>query len=131
MEVPRELLNHRLYPSSLLVLCGLLALTVCVGLIRSRYVLRVVEFTRTQVRLESRARVRTVPIADLMAVRIAHSGDTDRGYQETSLHLEWRGGGKWLVYGHDPTVGEALVKLLPSGVVVDERWEELQEPSTG
>ncbi|WP_281274296.1 hypothetical protein [Allorhizocola rhizosphaerae] len=29
---------------------------------------------------------------------------------------------------HDPAPGQALVRLLPSHVTVDERWDELAEP---
>ncbi|MEU8981361.1 hypothetical protein [Streptomyces sp. NPDC048309] len=131
VEGSRELLHDHVYPSALLTLCGLLALTVCAGLIRRRYVLRAFEFTKVQIRLASRAGVRTVRIADVSAVRIEHTGDTASGYQETSLRLEWRDGSRSIVCDHDPELGQALVRLLPSHVAVKERWDQLREPSTG
>ncbi|MET9832838.1 hypothetical protein ABZ078_26880 [Streptomyces sp. NPDC006385] len=127
----RWLRHDPTHPGEFLILGGLLALTVCTGLLRSRYVVRVVEFTKAQVRLESRADVRTVRIADVRAVGVAHSGDTASGYVETSLRLDWRDGSRSFVCDHDPTLGQALVRLLPSHVTVEERWDQLQEPSTG
>ncbi|MCI2419730.1 hypothetical protein MOQ72_19985 [Saccharopolyspora sp. K220] len=123
--------SHPGYPWDLLVFFGLLLLTVCGGLIRSRHVVRAVEFTESQVRLERRADVRTVHIANVRAVWIEHTGDTASGYQETSLRLEWRGGSKSVVCYHDPALGQALLRLLPSHVAVKERWDQLREPSTG
>jgi hypothetical protein len=131
VETVRELRSHHLYPSALLVLFGLLTLTVCTGVIRSRHVVRAVEFTKAQVRLESRRRVRTMRVADMYAVRIEHTGDTLSGYQQTSLLLEWRLGSRSVVCDHDPALASALVRLLPSYVAVTERWNELREPSTG
>jgi hypothetical protein len=127
----QELLSHHVYPFVLLFLCGLLVLTVCTGLLRSRYVVRTVEFTKAQVRMESRARVRTVRIADLSAVSVEHTGDTASGYQETSLRLEWRIGSRLIICDHDPALGQALERLLPSHVAVKERWDQLREPSAG
>ncbi|MBV7698653.1 hypothetical protein [Streptomyces sp. TRM70350] len=98
-----------------------MALTVCTGLLRSRYVVRAVEFTKAQVRLESRAGVRTVRIADVRAVRVEHSGDTADGYVETSLRLDWREGSRSFDCHHDPTLGPARVRPLPSHVTVEER----------
>ena len=115
-------------------------LTVCTSLIRSRHVVRAVEFTKLQVRLETRAYVLTVHIDDVRAVRIEHTGDTDSGYQRTFLRLEWLYGGagmdgvvlvETIVRHHDPALGEALLRLYPSHVAVTERWDQLQEPSTG
>lgn len=119
------------HPGEFLILGGLLALTVCIGLLRSRYVVRAVEFSKAQVRLESRAGVQTVSIADVRAVGVEHTGDTASGYVETSLRLDWRDGGRSFDCHHDPTLGPALVRLLPSHVTVEERWDELQEPSSG
>ncbi|MFC6879395.1 MULTISPECIES: hypothetical protein [Actinomadura] len=120
--------SDRGYAWSLLVLGGLLILTICVGLIRSHYVLRVIEFTRAQVRFESPARVRTVPIAEVSAVLVEHSGDTEKGYQETSLQVQWRHRRKRIVFEHDPALGPALVRLLPWQVPVHEQWLDLSEP---
>ncbi|MEU3625160.1 hypothetical protein BS329_20950 [Amycolatopsis coloradensis] len=125
------LFSRPLHPLGLLILSGLFVLTVCVGLIKSRYVVRVVAFTETQVRLESRAVAWTVPIVDLRAVRLTHSGDTSSGYQTTSLLLDWRDGYRSVVCDHDPEMGRTLVRVLPAQVVVNEQWNELQEPSTG
>lgn len=120
---------HRDGLFTLIFLCGLLALTVCIALIRSRYVVRAVEFTTTQVRLESRARVRTASIADVREVRVSHSGNTEGGYQKTTLLLIWRdGASRWFVCNHDPSLGKTLLRLLPSHVALKEQWDELQEP---
>jgi len=123
--------SHPGYPWDLLILCGLLLLTVCVSLIRSRHVVRAVEFTKSQVRLESRANVRTVRMADVRAVSVEHTGDTASGYQATSLRLEWRDGARSVSCDHDPALGQAIRRLLPSHVAVHERWDQLHEPSTG
>ncbi|GEC08416.1 hypothetical protein SSP24_60710 [Streptomyces spinoverrucosus] len=127
----RWLRHDPTHPGEFLLVGGLLTLTVCIGLLRRRSVVRAVEFTKAQVRLESRAGVRTVPIADLRAVGVEHTGTTVDGYVSTSLRLDWRDESRSFDCSHDPTLGEALVRLLPSRVTVEERWDELQEPSTG
>ncbi|GAB3414870.1 hypothetical protein [Flindersiella endophytica] len=116
------------FPLTLLVFGGLLVLTISLGVILDRYVVRAIEFGRTHVRLESRARVRTVPVAELTGVRVSHGGDTERGYQQTSLTLRWLGGGRTIDCDHDPALGQALTRLLPSRVAITEQWNELDEP---
>ncbi|MGP3966502.1 hypothetical protein [Streptomyces sp. 6N223] len=127
----RWLRHQPWHPGEFLIFGGMLVLTVCTGLLRSRYVVRAVEFTKAQVRLESRANVQTVRIADVRAVWVEHTGDTVNGYAGTSLELDWRHGSRSFVCDHDPTLGQALVRLLPSHVTVEERWHELQEPLSG
>lgn len=125
------LFSRRAHPATLLVPGGLLALTVCVGLIRRRYVVRAVEFTEAEVRLESLVGVRTMPLAEVSAIRVEHTGDTASGYQQTTLWLERSDGSRSLACNHDPALGEALKRLIPPHVAVEERWDELQEPSSG
>ncbi|MBB6378181.1 hypothetical protein BKA01_005441 [Pseudonocardia eucalypti] len=86
--------------------------------------------TRSQVRLTSRTRKRTRLTAEL-SVRVEHTGDTDEGYNRTTLTLRWPDDTVIMSNQHSPELGRRLGKLFGPDVRVDEEWRELEEPHGG
>jgi hypothetical protein len=113
------------YPQPLIVFAGLLAVTVAVGVLRTRAAIHSVAFTRAHVLLERRAGQRTIATADLTEVSIRHTGDSHSGYNATTLRLTGRDGPEDLDCPHLPDLAESLRSLLPAHVTVPEQWDEL------
>ncbi|MBF8187166.1 hypothetical protein ITP53_15765 [Nonomuraea sp. K274] len=88
-----------------------------------RYEVTAMEFTSHQVRLVTRAGVRTLEVADVIRVTVTHSGLTDEGYKRTSLEVTWCDGKESIDSVHDVTLAPSLSRLLPPGVEVRDAWE--------
>jgi hypothetical protein len=106
----------------------MIAAGAVIGIVAGRREVQPVEFTRRHVRLMSRVSSRTVKVADLTAVAVEHSGDTDEGYTMTSLRLAWPDGGTEVDGFRDPTLASSLTELLGPGVQVQEEYTKLKPP---
>lgn len=115
-------------PHGWIIIGSLFAHGAVLGRVSDRYEVTVAEFTRHQVRLISRAGVRTVKVSRLMGVVVQHSGDTDEGYMRTSLQVIWFGGKEIIDGVHDTTLAPSLSRLLSPSVEVQQVWEKLQDP---
>ncbi|SDK61095.1 hypothetical protein SAMN05421869_11768 [Nonomuraea jiangxiensis] len=117
------------HPHGLIVIGALLFAGIVLWPVSDRYEVTVAEFTRHEVRLVSRAAVRTVPAADLTEVTVTHSGDPEEGYWRTSLRVAWREGKKTIDGPHDATLATSLSRLVAPGVEVRHVWEKPESPS--
>ncbi|WP_431931512.1 hypothetical protein [Nonomuraea jabiensis] len=112
------------FPHGLNALGSMLALGVVPWPVNERYEVTVAEFIRHQIRLVSRAAVRTVEAADSIGAIVAHSASINECYTRTSPQVAWYGG-KEIVDGfHAATLAPSLRRLLPPGV--RHVWEELE-----
>ncbi|MER6000817.1 hypothetical protein ABT120_19770 [Nonomuraea angiospora] len=113
-------------PPGLIILGLILVIGAVLWPVNDRYEVTVAEFTPHQIRLLSRAAIRTARVADLTGVIVTHSGSTDEGYTRTSLQVAWCGGKEIIDGLHDATLAPSLRRLLPQGVEVRHVWEELE-----
>jgi hypothetical protein len=99
------------------------------GVIAGRREVHTAQFTSEQVRLRSKLTSRTVRVADLTAVTVEHSGDTDSGYQQTSLRLALPDGSEVVLKdGYHPTLAGSLTQLVGPTIQVEEKWQPLEPP---
>lgn len=99
------------------------------GAVAGRHEVHTARFTSEQVRLRSKLATRTVPVADLTAVTVDHSGDTDTGYQQTSLRLAIPDGSEVVLKdSYAPTLAGSLAQLLGPTIQVQEKWQPLEPP---
>lgn len=113
------------------VLVSLVGLGAALGRLDDRRQPHTAFITRGEVRLASRIRRWTRPTTDLTGVRVEHTGDTDEGYNRTTLTLAWPDGSVVMSDRHSPELGRRLGELFGPDIRVDEEWRELEEPSGG
>ncbi|HEY0447831.1 hypothetical protein [Actinophytocola sp.] len=112
---------------------GLLVVLVVLGALLgthdSRREVHTAEFSRHGVRLVSPLTTRFVSVADLTAVTVDHSGDTDQGYVRTTLRLAIAGRPAETIPGvYDPALAGVLDELLGPDIDVHELHEDLEPP---
>jgi hypothetical protein len=99
------------------------------GVVAGRREVHTAQFTGERVSLRSTTATRTVPVAELAAVAVDHSGDTDAGYQQTSLRLALPDGSEVILKDcYAPTLAGSLIQLLGPTIQVEEKWQPLEPP---
>jgi len=112
---------------ALVVLC--IVAGAVLGVVAGRHEVHTAQFTGERVRLRSTIATRTVPVAELAAVTVDHSGDTDAGYQQTSLRLVLPDGSEVVLKDrYDPTLAGSLSRLLGPTIQVEEKRQPLEPP---
>ncbi|GAB3010741.1 hypothetical protein GCM10023080_091770 [Streptomyces pseudoechinosporeus] len=105
---------------------GIAAAFVAVAFLMALFEVDTVEFTGQQVRLISRIRTRTREVADLVSVKVVHSGSAESGYTQTSLRLAWQNWeGQEFDGEFDPGLADSLRRKPALGDLVEERWSPL------
>ena len=112
------------------VLIGLFIVVGAVlGVVEGRHEVHTAQFAGEQVRLRGKLTSRTVRVADLTGVTVDHSGDTDAGYQQTSLRLALPDGSEVVLKdSYAPTLAGSLIQLLGPTIQVEEKWQPLEPP---
>jgi hypothetical protein len=99
------------------------------GVVEGRHEVHTAQLASEQVRLRTKLTSRTVRVADLTAVTVDHSGDTDAGYQHTSLRLALPDGSEVILKDcYAPTLAGSLTQLLGPTIQVEEKWQPLEPP---
>ncbi|WP_330282670.1 hypothetical protein [Streptomyces sp. NBC_00588] len=89
------------------------AICVALAMMSGRYDVHTVVITARQIRLESSARTTVRDVAELRAVEVVHSGNTQDGYDRTDLRLLWSSEPErhGITGPHDPQLASSVTRL--------------------